>query len=205
MIATDELIARAEMLCRRIDQVYASAAGTVGFSCEGCDGEVCCTVDLPLHSFVEKIYVTMGFRLLEAEKQAQTLDRCAVMLKAKQSNPYGELYRGAVCVLNFDGLCSVYPYRPMICRLSGIPHVLHTPDGKTTTRGGCSRYESEIRPRHPDLRIDRTEFYQEMAAIEIEIIRSLGRRPRSLTIAEVLGGADPDGELLLCTEILSAI
>jgi len=191
-----ELISRIEDLCGKIDAAYGQAAGRVGFSCEGCDGAACCTVDLPLHSFVEKFYLRLGFRVLDVTRQSRISDRCAAMLKAKRKNPHGQSYRNAVCVLNFDGLCSLYPYRPMICRLSGVPHVLVRPDGKTIRRGGCSRYELKIRSLHPDLSIDRTQFYREMASVEIEIIRGVGRRTRSCTIAEVLGGADPDSELL---------
>ncbi|MEJ2719222.1 MAG: hypothetical protein P8182_19170, partial [Deltaproteobacteria bacterium] len=183
----NDLIPRLEELYRRMDQAYAAIAAEVGFSCKGCDGERCCTVDLTLHTTVEKQYLRKGFKNLNISKQREILARCDTMLAAKEEDPSGDAYRNAVCVLNFDGLCILYPYRPMICRVAGIPHTILRPDGKTFSRGGCSRYQTLIQPAHPDLKMDRTEFYQEMAAIEISVIRASGQRTAPSTVAETIG------------------
>lgn len=190
MILGDELIPRLEELYRRMDQAYAALAAEVGFSCKGCDGERCCTVDLTLHTSVEKHYLRKGFKNLNTSSQREILARCETMLAAKDEDPAGDAYRNAVCVLNFDGLCILYPYRPMICRVAGIPHSILRPDGKTLSREGCSRYQTRIQPAHPDLKMDRTEFYREMAAIEICVIRALGRRTVPSTLAETIGRED---------------
>lgn len=182
-----------EELYRRIDSSYSQAAGQVGFSCQECDGEKCCTVDLTLHTFVETAYLRHGIEKLDLQRRSDVTQRSAVVLAAKVYDPAGPAYRDAPCVLNLDGLCSVYDHRPMICRLAGIPHVFRRPDGSILEAGGCPRYEAEILPAYPHLRIDRTPFYRDMAEIEIKAVRSAGRRAPSRTIAEIIGNEDsPD-------------
>lgn len=187
MSSSDELIPRLEELYRRMDRAYVAIADSVGFSCKECDGERCCTVDLTLHTSVEKQYLKKGLKTLDLSRQREILARCDAMLAAKEEDPYGDAYRNAVCVLNFNGLCILYRYRPMICRVAGIPHSILKPDGKIISREGCSRYQTLIQPAHPELKMDRTEFYREMAAIEISVIRTSGRRTVPGTIAETLG------------------
>ena len=114
MISGDELIPRLEELYRKMDQAYAAIATEVGFSCKDCDGERCCTVDLTLHTAVEKQYLRKGFKNLDTSRQREILARCDSVLVAKDEDPLGDAYRDAVCVLNFDGLCILYPYRPML-------------------------------------------------------------------------------------------
>ncbi|MCA1959579.1 MAG: YkgJ family cysteine cluster protein [Desulfomonile sp.] len=175
-----------EELYRRIDSSYSQAAEQVGFSCHGCDGEKCCTVDLTLHTFVETAYLLKGVEMLEPRQRFDVIQRSMVVLAAKSDDPAGPGYRNAPCVLNVNGLCSVYDYRPMICRLAGIPHQFRRPDGTTREAGGCPRYEAEILPLYPHLRIDRTPFYRDMAEIEIKAVRTAGRRAPSRTIAEII-------------------
>lgn len=187
MFPGDELVLLLEELYRRIDSAYSQAAAHVGFSCQGCDGEKCCTVDLTLHTFVEAAYLRRGYEELDAQRRRDILDRCAAMMAAKADDPIGPGYRDSPCVLNVGGLCATYDHRPMICRLAGIPHQFRRPDGSTLEAGGCPRYETEILPTYTHLRIDRTPFYREMAEIEIKAVRSAGFRAPSHTIAEILG------------------
>lgn len=187
MLPDDELVLLLKELYDKIDSAYSQAAEQVGFSCQGCDGEQCCTVDLTLHTFVEAAYVRQGFEQLEQERRREVLTRCGEVLAAKVDDPAGPAYRDAPCVLNKNGLCSTYEHRPMICRLAGIPHVFRRPDGTFRESGGCPRYEAEILPHYPHLRIDRTQFYRDMAAIEIRAVRSAGHRAVSRTIAEIVG------------------
>ena len=195
MISGNEFIPRVERLYGEMDAAYGEVAARAGFSCEGCDGEKCCTVDLELHTYVEMHHLRSGFSRLGVSDQVEILARCETTLKARADDPLGDAYRNAVCVLNFDGLCRLYEYRPMICRLAGIPHFIEKPDGRTVTRGGCSRYETEIMPAHPDLRIDRTELYREMAAIEIDVVHATGGRTMPRTVAETIAAEHPE-ELL---------
>ncbi|MBI4966422.1 MAG: hypothetical protein HY913_24290 [Desulfomonile tiedjei] len=192
MLTGDELIPRLTGLYRLIDSAYGEAAEEMGFSCEGCDGVKCCTVDLTLHTFAEMLYLRRGFNALDTSRQLEILGRCLAMIKAKEDDPCGAVYRNGVCVLNFEGICSLYEFRPMICRLAGIRHFIGRPDGTTMESGGCARYEQEVIKQYPDLKIDRTSYYRKMAEIEIEVVRTLGKRTSPRTISETLGIDDPD-------------
>jgi len=191
MFAEEELIPRLRELYLEIDATYASTGEQVGFSCEGCDGVKCCTVDVSLHTFVEMLFLRQGFNSLDTGRQLEVLGRCRAMIKAREDDPLG-VYRNAVCALNFDGLCSLYEYRPMICRLAGIPHFIARPDGKIIESGGCSRYCLEILAVHPGVKIDRSPFYRGMAELEIEVVRHRGRRTPSRTVSQTLGLEDEE-------------
>lgn len=192
MFSGDELIPRLHRLYSVIDSAYCETAERVGFSCSGCDGVACCTVDLILHTYAEMLYLRRGFQSLDSARKEQVLARCRSMVRAKENDPFSDAYRNAVCALNFDGMCGLYDHRPMICRLAGIPHAISRPDGTVAESGGCIRYEREIRPAHAHLKIDRTEFYRQMAEIEIDAVRAFGARTVPRTIAETLFLEDPE-------------
>ena len=192
MLSGDELIPRLTELYRLIDSAYHELADEIGFSCDGCDGITCCTVDLTLHTFVEMLYLRRGFNTLDTSRQLEILGRCLAMIKSKEDDPSSDNYRNAVCALNFEGSCSLYEYRPMICRLAGIRHFIDRPDGTKMESSGCVRCEREVVGLHPDQKIDRTAFYRKMAEIEIEVVRALGKRTAARTVAETLGLEDPE-------------
>ncbi len=186
MFTGEDLIPGIRELYRKIDSRYAAAAEKIGLTCEGCDGIVCCTVDLTLHTFIEISYLRFGFDMLESSRRSEILTKSRVIVEAKREAPYGDRYRSAVCALNSEGACTLYEYRPMICRLAGMPHVFTRPDGSEVASGGCKKFEETLRRQNPETKIDRSEFYREMAAMEIEAVRSRGRRTEKLTIAEML-------------------
>ncbi len=196
MVSWDELMPRLQKLYMEMDAAYRQVAGQAGFSCRGCDGTRCCTVDLTLHTSVEMLDLRRGMAMLGADRRSAVAQRCASVLEAKRLDPAGESYRNSVCVVSSDGLCALYEYRPMICRLAGISYFADRPDGKRLEGPGCSRYEAQIRPLHPDLRIDRTLFYRTLAEIEINVVRLTGQRTQPKTIAETLaakpGAKEPD-------------
>lgn len=187
MLSGDELIPRLSELYRQIDSAYRSIAENIGLTCEGCDGVRCCTVDLMLHTFVEMDYLRRGFSTLAPAVQREVSARCRAMISAKDDDPYGDDYRDAVCALNSYGRCVLYEYRPMICRLAGIPHFIVRPDGNRIESGGCTQYTDQISQSHQDVRLDRTEYYRTMASLEMEIVRKSGQRTVPRTVAETLG------------------
>jgi len=186
MFSGDELIPRLAELYSKMDSSYEAVVGRAGFSCNGCDGVKCCTVDLSLHTSIEMVYLRRGFNTLDSSRQQDILQRCGQIVKDKRRDPWGDSYRSAICALNLDGLCSLYMYRPMICRLAGVPHSFSRPDGTTVESVGCTRYEADIRSNYPDLSIDRTPFYRSMALMEMEIVRARGNRTECRTISETL-------------------
>lgn len=199
MFSGDSLIPRLSELYRLIDEEYRAVSQRVGFSCEGCDGVKCCTVDVTLHTLVEMLCLRRGFNTLDTSRQLEILGRCRSMIKAKDDDPFGDEYRNAVCALNFEGQCVLYQYRPMICRLAGIRHFIVRPDGTETESCGCFRYErdilgspTEFQETLRELKIDRTPFYRGMAELEMEVVWALGTRTKSRTVAETLGLETPE-------------
>ncbi len=186
MFTEESFIPRIKMLYERIDSAYAAAAEAIDLTCEGCDGVMCCTVDLTVHTFVEMTYLRQGFDALDPLLQSKILAKSRRMVSAKQQAPNGDDYRKAVCALNFDGACILYEYRPMICRLAGIPHFFTKPNGSKLESGGCKRFAESNSGKVSGAILDRTEFYRQMAAMEIEAVMARGERTKKLTVAEIL-------------------
>lgn len=180
------MIPRLLAIYRRIDAAYAEAAKDAGFSCEGCDGAKCCTVDLKIGTLIEMSYLKQGFNSLPHSQQLEILARCRQVISAKEAAPAGELYRNSVCALNSGGSCVLYEYRPMICRFHGMPHFFVGPRGSLVEGDGCLRFKELYQGRDRNLRIDRTQFYREMAALELESVRIRGERTEKRTVAETL-------------------
>jgi Fe-S-cluster containining protein len=189
MWSGEEMIPRIEALYRAMEDAYNRTAADVGFSCRGCDGTACCTVDLPLRTHAEKLVLKQGFAALDQARQKAVVQRSLSVVGLKAESPRGEAYRSAVCVLNEGGVCSLYAHRPMICRLAGVPHVIARPDGKNVYGDGCTRFMMDFAPRYPNVRLDRTGFYQELATIELEMVRRHHSRSKLETIAEVFACA----------------
>jgi hypothetical protein len=190
MFSGDELLPRLIEIYRAIDSVYQAAAESGGFSCRGCDGAKCCAVDLTIHTFIESHYLKRGMESLEPSAQALVVERCRKMQEAKARDRYGPDYRDRVCVLNVSGRCSLYSFRPMICRLAGVAHHAMRPDGSMLTGPGCQRFETETALRFPDLKIDRTPYYNEMAMLEQEAVWGRRRKTKARTVSEILGDVE---------------
>lgn len=186
MFNGESLISRIRELYDKMDSAYAAAAEKIDLTCEGCDGVLCCTVDLTVHTFVEMSYLRQGFYALDPLMQSEILIKSRRMVSAKRQAPKGDDYRGAVCALNSAGACVLYKYRPMICRLAGVPHFFTKPNGTELESGGCKKFDESIAAKNSGEILDRTEFYREMAAMEIEAVIARGERTEKLTIAEIL-------------------
>jgi hypothetical protein len=99
-----------------------------------------------------------------------------------------EDYRNAVCAANVEGNCMLYEYRPMICRLAGIPYQAVRPDGSVIRGSGCTRFQEAVQVAHPELMIDRSQFYSDMAEIEIDAVRARRAKTSARTMAELFHG-----------------
>jgi Fe-S-cluster containining protein len=182
----DLLIPRLKELFKEIDLVYSNTAENLGFSCNGCDGEKCCTVDLIVHTSAEQLLIKRGVVSLDTDLQNQIIARASSIKRAKEANPHSEQYRSAICALNFDGLCALYDHRPMICRLAGIPHKIIRPDGSQITGPGCNIFHEKCADKTPEHIIDRSPFYKRMAQLETEAVKETGHRTTPKTIAEII-------------------
>jgi Fe-S-cluster containining protein len=176
---------RLQELYEQIDDIYRKVAIQSAFSCDGCDGAKCCTVDLIVHTFAEMLYMRRGLDALNRSTRLEINQRSKQIVELKRLDSLGE-YRNTVCAANLDGKCLIYHYRPMICRLAGIAHFIEKPSGAKVFGPGCERFEHIVNDNISLEKIDRTPFYRKLAELEIETINSQGKRTSSRTIAEIL-------------------
>jgi len=181
----EDILHRLVRLYQRMDEAYADAAGAASLSCTGCDGVQCCTVDLTVHTFAEMALLQEGFQSLPFDLRCEIKDRARRVVCSRDRSHASDEYRNAVCVANFDGACILYDYRPRICRLAGVPYQAVRPDGTVIRGPGCTRFKDAIAKAHPELLIDRSDFYRGMADIEIDAVRARRAKTSPRTMAEI--------------------
>ena len=179
---------RLATLFKQMDQAYAAVADQYGFHCKGCQDN-CCETRFHHHTILEYLYLLEGVRQLDlATWQAIHHRALTVNIQMTQADREGKALR-MMCPLNQDGLCLVYSHRPMICRLHGIPHELHRPDGNVLKSPGCDAFFDQCRKRGKSdyIPFDRTPFYRNMAMLEQALRSQTGYREKiKLTIAQML-------------------
>jgi Fe-S-cluster containining protein len=172
-----------------MDQKYNQAAAQYGFQCNGC-GDNCCLTRFYHHTHLEYLLIRKGFENLAPSEQHAIQGRAdEVCRQTEQADKQGTTVR-LMCALNNDGLCTLYHYRPMICRLHGIPHELRKP-GKSVVYGpGCSDFDKRCADKSY-YKFDRTPFYFAMAKLENEFKQAAGQTGKiKLTIAEMIIGIE---------------
>lgn len=150
-----------------MEDEYNRISGQYGFKCSGCE-ESCCLTLFFHHTMLEHIYLEKGFKTLSPDTQAEVLERAgSVAEETEKTLVKGETPK-IMCPLNKEGLCILYEYRPMVCRLHGIEHELTRP-GQTPVRSpGCSLFAEQTRGM-PYIPFDRTPHYMAMAKLEKEL------------------------------------
>jgi Fe-S-cluster containining protein len=178
-------IERIKNLCASMDEAYAHAAERAGFECRGCS-ESCCEERFYHYTLAEHFYLLEGLRTLDGETTARILDKAGDAVRLHRREDLQGTWGRAMCPLCTGGLCEVYAYRPMICRLHGIPHALRK-QGTVQTGPGCHRFTGEAVEKLAGPELDRTEFYSSMAGIEVELRKLTGFRGRyKKTVAEMV-------------------
>jgi Fe-S-cluster containining protein len=168
-----------------MDQAYNRAAGHYGFACAGCRDN-CCRTRFYHHTVIEYTYIIEGLATLTLKKKIEVKSRAmAVVEETAKADSAGETVR-QMCPLNFDELCILYPYRPMICRLHGIPHEFKKPGQKTIYGSGCETFDHRC-GRIGYFEFDRTPFYLELAKLEKAVRQALGIAVKfKMTVAEII-------------------
>lgn len=168
-----------------MDQAYDSVAGAYGFECSGCHDN-CCMTRFFHHTHIEFLYLHKGFAGLPENLRDEIRQQAAVVNeKVCQAEKDGRISR-VMCPLNRDGRCVIYEYRPMICRLHGIPHELQHPVRGRMPGPGCHEFEAKC-GRMPYVEFDRTPFYQQMAGLERRVREITGSSDRfKKTVSEML-------------------
>jgi len=176
-------------LYKKMDAAFDSVAEHYGFRCNGCKDN-CCRSLFFHHTFVEKAFLQYGFSRMDI-KMRKKIHKNAAAYVSKTF--YGSLPQKhmpqkslkLMCPLNQDGRCTLYFFRPMICRLHGLPHELKRPADACAVRGpGCDAGGFDDKTYIP---FDRTLFYIQMAAIEQTFRKNTGHTGKIReTIAHML-------------------
>ncbi len=171
-----------------MDLAYAIVAEGYGFVCNGCN-ENCCQTRFYHHTLLEYLYLMEGMHTLEEETAREVRNDATVVNDRMADADKKGLSIRIMCPLNNDGRCLTYPYRPMICRLHGIPHELRRPDGRITKNPGCDAFFDQCRSlgKTDYIPFDRTPFYRQMAILENELRRCVGYTDKiKRTVAQMI-------------------
>ena len=188
MITEEKTIAffdRLQNLFADMDRRYGIAARSYGFECRGCE-DTCCRTRFYHHTHLEYQFIRMGIETLNPSVQLSIRAKAeAVCRRTEQADSQGLAVR-LMCPLNHNGMCSLYHYRPMICRMHGIPHQLQKPGQPILHGPGCGAFDKRCGDK-PYFKFDRTRFYFEMAGLENEFRQAAGLTGKiKLTIAEMI-------------------
>ncbi len=165
----EKIFEELKRLYEEMERAYAKVAGEIGLSCTGCEHN-CCTSYFQHHTHIEWAYLWRGLKGLEPEKRERFLARA----REYEEKVQALIQRGKrieiMCPLNEGGLCQLYSHRLMICRLHGVPNVVHMPDGTTREFSGCIRCRGLIAKERFFPVMDRTPFYVKLASLEREFV-----------------------------------
>ena len=176
---------RLQSIFADMDRHYGAAAEYYGFHCNGCEDN-CCRTRFYHHTYLEYLYIHTGLNKLTHQKKQEVQSRAALVRRQTEKADEKATPVRLMCPLNSDGLCTLYIYRPMICRLHGIPHELRKP-GQNVIRGpGCGMFAVQCSNKSYR-EFDRTPFYFEMAKLESELKQAVDLSGRiKMTIAEMI-------------------
>jgi Fe-S-cluster containining protein len=185
---------RLENIFAAMDSAYDQAAAAYGFRCTGCEDN-CCMTRFTHHTLLEYLSLHHGVAALSEEIRQSVRARAEeVCRRTAAAERQGDRLR-EMCPLNLEGLCIVYPHRPMICRMHGIPNTLHRPDGQVVTGPGCDEFSARCAKKSAVV-FDRTPFYRRVAELEGELRRRTGftakiRMSVAQMVVEVCGSLPP--------------
>jgi len=176
---------RLSVIFADMDRKYKEAADHYGFHCTGCRDN-CCLTRFYHHTLLEYNCLLEGFKTLDKEMQSRVKRRASeVCRQTIMTAEKGQPLR-LMCPLNFDSLCSLYTFRPMICRLHGIPHELQQLGQGVIRRPGCGAFSEEFCDK-TYFKFDRTPFFMEMAGLEKEFRQVLGVSHKfKMTVAQII-------------------
>ena len=192
MALTSEFAEKAANLYHDMEVAYDRTAKDLDFSCSGCPDN-CCDSFFLHYTYTEWAYLWHGLKTLDDNMLKTITEKAsAYVIESEASLEKGE--RPIImCPLNSEGLCALYPYRMMICRLHGVPTTFTKPDTQQLHFPGCYRCQEHISTKNALAPLDRTQFFQRLVNLEIEL---LGNRKRTapkikLTIAQMIVKGPP--------------
>ena len=181
----DDYLDRLQKIFAAMDEAYTRAIEHYQFECDGCTDN-CCLTRFHHHTYLEYCYLLRGFESLSPPKKAEVLEKAAAVCRETALADEKGMPVRLMCPLNDDSLCALYPYRPMICRMHGIPHQLQKPGHEVINVPGCDTFDERCADKLY-FKYDRTPFYMKMAGLEKEFKQALGVDGRiKMTIAEMI-------------------
>jgi Fe-S-cluster containining protein len=186
------LFRKLSLLYSEMEEAYNQAACKIGLSCRGCPDN-CCTSHFQHHTYIEWAYLWKGIQSRPDEKQREFMNRAGEYVKQSRGLLAQGLKPRIMCPLNDNGLCQLYEYRLMICRMHGVPNSFVRPDGKKMSFPGCFRCQQLYSHLEDVPVLDRTGLYRNLASLEMAFVgRNIKTLPRvSLTLAEMLVQGPP--------------
>lgn len=174
-------------LYSRMEDAYRAVAARAGLSCADC-GQNCCTSFFQHHTHIEWAFLWRGLNGLPEARRKTLRERAQSYVAEARAALAGGGLPTTMCPLNDDGLCTLYAHRLMICRMHGTRNSLAMPGGRIRTFSGCYRYVALQRDAGDELCLDRTPFYRELAALEMEFCRRAAAAPPKvdMTLAEMI-------------------
>ncbi len=174
-----------ETLYAEMDQAYDAAAQAYGFHCNGC-ADNCCLTRFYHHTLIEFLYLRNGFAGLAPAEQKAITDRAEEVNREVARAEKSAGISRVMCPLNIDGLCRLYPFRPMICRLHGIPHEFQHPVQGRVRSPGCHEFDARC-GKHDYIVFDRTSFYRQLGKLEQDVRKHTGYTAKiKKTVARML-------------------
>ncbi len=168
-----------------IDQSYRAVADSYDFECTGCK-DSCCLTQFFHYTLLEYLYIHEGYNTLDYGKQLEIVRRAMDMRADSLSMDRKGTATRRMCPLNFNNLCLLYDYRPMICRLHGIFYELRRPGHNVMFGPGCETFTEQCHEKGY-IKFDRTPFYTAMAELENELRQKINIRQKlKLTVARML-------------------
>ena len=195
----DEIILKPEFsrqvtdLYQDMEAAYDQTAKTLNFTCSGCPDN-CCDSYFLHHTYTEWAYLWQGLKNLEKGK-LQDINEKAVQYVSEAEAALARGKRPIImCPLNADGLCALYSYRLMICRLHGVPASFTRPDGQKLDFPGCFRCQEHIAAGNSGTPLDRTQFFRKLVELEISLLgnRRMTAPKVKLTIAQMIVTGPPE-------------
>ncbi len=147
-----------------MDKTWNKIAADYSFHCNGCEDN-CCKSLFFHHTYIEKHYLLHGFNALDHSKKKMTLSRAREYCNKTFSQAKEIKSLKIYCPLNENNLCLLYRFRPMICRLHGLPHEINRPGYQLVKSPGCN---AGLFSDKPYIKFNRTPFYLNMAQIEAD-------------------------------------
>lgn len=179
-------------LYSEMEEAYNRTADKIGLSCQGCPDN-CCTSYFQHHTYIEWAYLWKGIRSCPDEKQREFKKRAGQYVRKSATVLAQGLMPSIMCPLNEGGLCQLYEYRLMICRMHGVPNSFVRPDGQKMSFPGCFKCQELYSDLEEVPVLDRTHFYRDLAALEMAFVEQKNEAlPKvKLTLAEMLVQGPP--------------